>query len=146
MEAQLVQFLIKAKKAGYASGGWEKEKDGSNSTHFAEGEWKFHDNWFGGSPAGGREVVHYQNKPYWMMLYYDVDSREKEDLVPFLMKALSNLPEDFPARGPKEFREGDYRYENVWQGTIEEFSGEEKIFHNDKQLYYGKYIGGLVAK
>lgn len=28
------------------------------------------DNFFGGEPYGGREVVFYEEKPVWMMVYY----------------------------------------------------------------------------
>lgn len=50
---ELRQFLIRAKKAGYAAGGESvttQESDGSRSTRFEEGEFKFHDNFFGGEP------------------------------------------------------------------------------------------------
>lgn len=62
----LRKFLIIAKKAGYASGGESgavKEDNDSKSTRFEEGDFKFHDNWFGNEPFGGREVVFYKINP-----------------------------------------------------------------------------------
>lgn len=143
----LQQFLIEAKKHGYASDvPPQKEADGSFSNHFVKDEWSFHDNWFGGEPFGGREVVFYKQKPYWMMVYYGSDSQTDEGTIPFLRKALSNMPEDLPARGPKLFEEGDNRYQNLWKGALEKFSGEEKIFFKGNKVYQAEYAGGFVDR
>lgn len=140
----LKQFLTKAKKAGYASGKWDKEADGSNSTRHTDGQWSFHDNWFGGEPFGGREVVFRNNKPYWMMVYYGSDSGKAPGLIAFLQEALGMIPEDMPVRGPAELTEGEFKYKNNRTGNLEEFHGEEKIFCNGEEVYYAKYAGGLV--
>ena len=68
----LIKFLIESNKAGYASGQekqWIKELDGSTTIPFKKGEWHSQDNFFGGEPYGGRIVVFYKNKPYWIMVY-----------------------------------------------------------------------------
>jgi hypothetical protein len=148
-EETVKQFLIKAKKSGYAAGGEAtstrtEEEDGSKSTRFEEGDLKFHDNWFGGEPYGGREVVHYLGKPYWLMVYYGKDDQTAEGAIPLLLKALTNLPEELPVRGPKLLEDGEYRYENNWSGDLFEFFGEEKIYFQNKEVYYAKYQGGLV--
>ncbi|MCL5439013.1 MAG: DUF5680 domain-containing protein [Patescibacteria group bacterium] len=144
--SRLVGFLIRSKKEGYALGSKNiiREKDGSYSTRFKEGDFDFHDNWFGGEPFGGREVVKFKEKPYWMMVYYGADLTGKELVIPTLIKALSNMPIDFPARGPQVFEEGQFRYENEWEGGIEQFSGEEQILSNGERMYSAKYMGGLV--
>jgi hypothetical protein len=36
------------------------------------------------------------------------------------------------------------RYENNWQGEIDNFSGQEKIFIDGKEVYQAYYAGGLV--
>lgn len=145
MNKDLVKFLIKAKRNGYAGGNEAKESDGSCSTRFEEGDFKFHDNWFGAEPFGGREVVLYKKKPYWMMVYYGVEITGKNLAIPTLRKALSEMPEDFPARGPKSLQNGEYQYENKWEGDIEKFSGEEKITKSGQMVYNAKYIGGLLG-
>lgn len=143
----LKNFLIKAKKAGYASGGESvvtKESDGSKSTRFTEGDFAFHDNYFGGEPFGGREVVWYKEKPFWMMVYYGSDNQTAEGTIPMLLKALSNPPEEMPIRGPKFMEDGEYTYENSWEGTIEKFIGEEIIKYRGSGVYKANYQGGLV--
>jgi len=144
MKKTLMNFLIKAKKEGYAGGNQVKERDKSYSTRFEEGNWKFHDNWFGGEPFGGREVIFYKGKPYWIMVYYGVDLTGKNLAIPTLKKALLNTLSDFPARGPTSLKNGKYQYKNKWEGNIKKFSGEETINKGNKQVYKANYIGGLV--
>jgi hypothetical protein len=52
----LCKFLVKAKKTTYASGDDNKnikEKDGSTTLIFEDGDFKYQDNYFGGEPYGG---------------------------------------------------------------------------------------------
>jgi hypothetical protein len=123
-----VQFLIEAKKHGYAAGGEDivtREADGSKSTRYEEGDFSFHDNYFGGEPFGGREVVWFKRKPYWMMVYYGSNDHDPKTLIPVLVKALSNPPQEMPVRGPQELIDGEFKYINKWEGIMEQFSGEE---------------------
>lgn len=56
------------------------------------------------------------------------------------------MPTDAPYRGPKELKDGEFTYTNTWEGTIERYSGEEKITQNGKLVYKANYRGGLVDK
>ncbi|HCU70338.1 MAG TPA: hypothetical protein DIC35_01115 [Candidatus Moranbacteria bacterium] len=85
---KLCEFLVKAKKATYAAGDAAqkaKEKDQSTTIIFEERDWKYHDNYFGGEPYGGREVVFFQNKPVYMMVYYGWVNEKAEDVTRFMV-------------------------------------------------------------
>lgn len=59
---ELCKFLIKAKKSTYAAGDVAKkivEDDKSTTMTFEDGDWRYYDNYFGGEPYGGREVVYF---------------------------------------------------------------------------------------
>lgn len=146
----LIHFIHQAHQKGYASGeqtGTEKETDGSTSIHYQEGEWKSHDNFFGGEPYGGREVIFFQNKPVWIMLYYgwvDPSVEDIKSLYSFLQKALSRVSEEAPFRGPAEFKDEKLTYQNSWEGTIESFVGHEEILDGETVVYQADYMGGLV--
>ncbi|MBU1104306.1 DUF5680 domain-containing protein [Candidatus Parcubacteria bacterium] len=145
----LCQFLIDSNNAGYASGDekkWIKESDGSTTIPFEKGAWKSHDNFFGGEPYGGRTVVFYENRPYWIMVYYGwvKESIETTPIYKILRNALKQMPKDYPFRGPKEFKDGEYAYSNSWEGKINRFSGEEQITQGERLVYRANYIGGLV--
>ncbi len=145
----LRQFLIDSNKAGYAGGEekkWIKESDGSTTIPYTQGEWRSHDNFFGGEPYGGRVVVFYQNKPVWIMVYYGwvANGIETDPVYKILRSALKQMPEDAPFRGPKEFVDGEFAYHNIWSGDIERYSGEEQIIQGEKLIYKANYMGGLV--
>ena len=56
-EAALLRFLMDASRRGYAAGGSAvkvREADHSTTIVLEHGEWRFHDNYFGGEPYGGR--------------------------------------------------------------------------------------------
>lgn len=148
----LRKFLVYCGKEGYAAIQDEdeiRESDQSTSITLKQGPWKFHDNYFGGEPFGGREVVSYEDKPVWMMVYYGRADDSIDDIGPvyqILKKALAQIPEEAPYRGPKEFTDDDWRYENNWEGNLDNFSGEETIYHQDQKVYCAKYVGGLVDK
>lgn len=149
----LCQFLVEAKKATYAAGDNAQiitEADNSKSIYYKKGDYKYHDNFFGGEPFGGREVVFYQDKPLYMMTYYGkvlesvIDFKE----VPIILQhALAQIPLDHPFRGPKEFIENNFIYKNEYQGEIDDFSGQETISTNDGEIVFrAQYSGGLICQ
>lgn len=145
----LKHFLIDSNKAGYAGGDrkeWVKEPDGSTTIPFEKGPFKSHDNFFGGEPYGGRTIVFYEKKPVWMMVYYGwvAEGVESDPVYDVLRNALMGMPVDFPYRGPKEYKEGEFTYTNTWEGEVDRFSGEEQIKQGDKLIYKANYLGGLV--
>lgn len=145
----LKQFIYAASRATYASGDESlkvKQSDGSTTIEFLEGDFKFHDNYFGGEPYGGREVVFYQGKAVWMMVYYGFVHVEiaNAEVYGVLMEALRNTTKDAPYRGPKVFERDNWRYENIIEGEVENFHGTEKIYRDGEVVYEASYIGGLV--
>lgn len=145
----LRQFLVDSNKAGYAGGEekkWIKEPDGSTTIPFEKGQWKSHDNFFGGEPYGGRTVVLYEGKPVWLMVYYGwvAEGVEASLVYGILRNALMQMPADYPFRGPKEYPEGEAVYTNSWEGEVDRFKGEEKIIKNGELIYKADYLGGLV--
>lgn len=148
-ETDLCRFLVESNKAGYAGGQekqWVKERDGSTSISYERGDWKSHDNFFGGEPYGGRTIVFFKGDPYWIMVYYGSveHGMVNSPVYAFLRHALMQMPDDNPFRGPTEYHEGDYRYRNLWSGTTEAFSGKEIIVRGGTPVYHGQYVGGLV--
>jgi len=145
----LRQFLADSNNAGYAGGEekkWIKENDGSTTIPFEKGEWKSNDNFFGGEPYGGRIIVSYDGKPYWMMVYYGwvEEGVDANSVYGVLRNALKQMPADYPFRGPKELIDGEFKYSNSWKGDVSRYSGEEQITQGDKLIYKANYMGGLV--
>lgn len=161
----LTAFLVRAKKETYASGELAKkiiEADGSTSLIYEEIGWKYHDNYFGGEPFGGREVVSCKGKAVFLMTYYGKVLEHVSDFKPvyeFLQKALSQVSEKSPFRGPSFFvdnkvidiqkTEGSYvednfAYFNSPDGDIRNFCGNEIIIGSDVKVFEARYCGGLI--
>lgn len=148
---KLCKFLVEAKKSTYAAGKMAKkivENDKSTTLIFEDGDIKYNDNYFGGEPFGGREVVFLRGEPIYIMTYYGLVDESISDFEPVykvLQKALSLIPEDHPFRGPKEHIENDLTYVNSYTGEVDNFFGEEKIYSSDgKEIYKARYAGGFV--
>ncbi|NTV44408.1 MAG: hypothetical protein HGA67_01785 [Candidatus Yonathbacteria bacterium] len=145
---KLAQFIVEANRATYASGSEGiKKPDGSTSFHFEQGDFRYHDNYFGGEPYGGRTVVHYKGKPLWMMVYYGnvVDqSIDLKRVYAFLREVLCGS--DTPLRGPFVYGSQDRGYVNEVQGDLESFSGHEYITYGNLLTYTMQYSGGLVDR
>lgn len=144
---QIKKFLLACNKAGYAGGEekkWVKEKDGSTTIPFRMGQWESHDSFFGGEPYGGRTVVFYKKKPVWIMVYYGwvAEGINPDSVYTILREALMRMSEDAPFRGPQKHKS----YVNKWIGSVDRFSGEEKITQKGKLVYKANYMGGWVDK
>ena len=65
-------------------------------------------------------------------------------LYTFLQHALSLIPQQHPYRWPQTYDEQNLSYLNTFIGEIDNFSGEEIITQDGKEIYKAKYIGWLV--
>lgn len=150
MKKEFVDFLIKAKKNGYASESsvWKKADDGGKNIEFREGNLSYTDTYFGSLVDCGQERLYENDKVIWIMAYrggaLEGEDERAGDAFVFLRKCISKIPSDFPARGPNEFIEGDWRYENIWSGDIDNFVGEEYIYFKGERVCFRNYFGGLV--
>lgn len=145
----LCSFLLESNQTGYAGGQekeWVKEHDGSTTIEYTQGNFRSHDNFFGGEPYGGRLVVFHEHKPVWLMVYYGwvVEGVNPDEVYTVLREALQQIPSEAPFRGPRQLRHGEYLYSNDWQGTVERYTGREQITRNGSLVYQADYLGGLV--
>jgi len=149
-QTALLRLLVDASRRGYAAGGSAvktREADHSTTIVLEQGEWRFHDNYFGGEPYGGREVVFFRGQPVWMAVYYgQVDGTNVDAVYSFLQRALREAPAHFPVRGPEAFRDRRYSYRNGYEGGVARFSGHEIIHEDGRTVYTAHYAGGLVDR
>lgn len=145
---EIRKFLVRANRNGYGNTSVKPldENDGSHAITYKEEDWLFNDNYFGGEPFGGREVISHNNKAVWMMVYYGfvIDMTLQTEVYGFLKKALLNFTEDMPYRGPEKLEDGEWLYTNKVTGDFSNFSGEEVITFKNTEVYRAKYQGGLV--
>lgn len=146
---EIKKYLIESAKSGYASGdvaSWKDEKDHSKTITNNIGEFSMNDNFFGGEPYGGRQVIFKNKLPVWIMVYYGNVSEKQDpnEIYKVLREALKNPDEELPVRGPKTLDFEDYHYSFTWSGDIKRFLGNESIVRGRKIAYFANFIGGLV--
>jgi len=152
----LVEFLVKAKKATYASINAVEinaERPKHKELEFSEGELYYRDSYVGFFQAPGMEEVRFgkNGETIWTMAYaggmlyeFQNDAEFAKLAFNFLKKALSLVNEKIPFRGPEYLEEGDWKYINKIHGDINRFNGNEKIFFKNKEVFNQDYIGGIV--
>lgn len=135
----LLRFLRAAHQRGYAAGASARTvREVDHSTTIVCGPWRFHDNYFGGEPYGGRAVAFLEDRPVWMAVYYgrvDAPASDVQAVYSFLQRALLLAPDDLPVRGPDRFTAEPFGYRNVRHGDVADFWGEETIDCRPAGLY-----------
>lgn len=148
---ELEDFLYRADRP-HADGTADltSQANGSRTITYQEGEWVMTDNFFGGEPYGGHQVIHCSGEPVWLCAYYGIVLTEEgsTDLVyDFLRFVLRHASPSQPLRGPELFTshpESVMVYRNAVEGDITQFKLTETIHESGKMVYIANFIGGLV--
>lgn len=147
----LVEFIIKAKIAGYATGGENEElsfDDGSKGFTYSSGEYKYIDRYYGFNPFSGAEHIYNSDDSLiWKMNYYGEVLDKSADplkIYIFLREAMSCITPEYPFRGPANLKKGSLSYENVQNGTVLSFHGKETISDDGIIVYHLHYHGGRM--
>lgn len=149
IDKEMIDFLQRAKKATFASKTAKptKTKDDGLEYIYEERPFLYKDKYFGYFTDTGQEMVWNNGIPIWSMSYRggmlcheELSSR----CFSFLKRCLQRFPTDFFVRGPENYKEGEFRYENKWERDLNSFFGEEKIFWKEEQIYFRNYLGGTI--
>lgn len=140
-----IDFLIKAKKSGYAGKGIEaiSSRPSSHDFQYSEGDLKYIDTYIGGEKFAGEEALWIENTPFWSMNYIGRITGEGFS-GDFLKEVLLLVPKDKPYRGPLSYQKGDYTYHCFINGKFDWFQGLEEIFYNGAKVYECIFHGGLI--
>ena len=147
---ELAEFLAQAKISAYASqdqGGYELLEDGSCEFVYSHGDLSYRDRYFGFCAFAGEEVVFCKGKPLWVMNYCGELANAEvaaDETYAFLGKAMAQVSDAVPFRGPKLFSEGKFVYLNHVEGELGRFKGEEFILFAGEKAYRLYYCGGLL--
>lgn len=145
---KLKDFLLKA-NLPHANGTTQMKtvENGSRTINFSDGDFSMEDNFFGGEPYGGQQVVFYKHEPAWICVYYGrvlETSLSADKVYDFLREALQHPDSTKPQRGPASYQKGTLEYQNDLHGGLAEYFGREVILEHGKEIYWAKYMGGLV--
>ena len=143
-------FIVRAKAATYVGGGEHTApcRTGSHDLRFTDGEWSYHDSYFGGADFIGEEVVYFGEKPVWAMNYYGRILRD--DLLTaaqagqMIKTSLSRMYKEGRFLGGFAHTENELTYIDSSEGSAEHFHGREIIRRGQEVAYELLYHGGLV--
>ena len=149
MNKELINFIAFAKKQGYASTKIKpiKTSDGGSTYKIKKGNFTYADTYFGSITDSGQERVYFKGKVIWLMAYRGGIIKKHhlhQEAFNFLKRCISQMPKNFPARGPRKVKLGKFRYKNMWIGNISGFVGEENIYYNNEKICFRNYLGGLI--
>jgi hypothetical protein len=149
LDSSFVDFLLRAKRATYASGsGGEvaSSRLGSHDLPYQEGAYTYLDSYLGGYAFIGEEAVWQNGTPVWGMNYYGTMTVEAipAGFPAFLKLALRNAPPEAPYRGPNELADGTFTYTCRWEGDLSHFRGEETISESGQVIYVLNFHGGRI--
>lgn len=155
----LKMFLVTAKQRTYAAedGTAETLTDGAKQFVYRVGNLEYRDRYYGFDPFGGEEVVWRDSKPVWCMHYWGRvitqhvngavwnEMPSPDAIYGFLRRALREVGEGLPLRGPLRFDEGEWSYRATVDGTIEAFHGSEMIGYKIR-VYECYFRGGVLRE
>ncbi len=147
---ELNNFIVRAKAATYVGDGEHVSpcRTGSHDLRFSDGEWTYHDSYFGGTDFIGEEVVYFAERPAWAMNYYGRILRD--DLLTaaqagqMIKASLSRMYRENRFLGGFEHMENDLTYMDTSEGNAENFHGRETIRRGQELAYELVYQGGLI--
>ncbi|EZP76984.1 hypothetical protein H839_10318 [Parageobacillus genomosp. 1] len=152
--ANFIDFLVEAKKRTYASetnnASVRPLWNGAKQLEYQKGDYLYRDIYFGSVFFAGQEVVEEKERPVWSMVYSGgivIPSLPREQVASvyaFLRKALRLVDMQAPYRGPRQWQDGPYTYQNDYEGTWERFYGEERILIAGEKVYKLRYSGGMI--
>jgi hypothetical protein len=146
----LQEFLVHAKKAGYATAGEGGERtvvDGGKELTFARVPFRYRDRYFGFNPFIGQEVVWQDDTLVWAMNYYGYVHTlvvPVANVYAFLQQALRQVDVHLPLRGPRAWQSGNFTYWHQSTGDLDHFVGSEHIAFKGEEIYTLHYHGGNV--
>lgn len=148
--AELELFIVRAKQHTYAGDGPKllPYRLGAHDLQYTEGDWAYHDSYFGESDFIGQEIVYYERRPVWGMNYFGIilrpDKITAAQAGAMIKRSLTRLYQEGRFLGEFAHQEGALRYVDHNEGDVRSFHGREQISTDDEIVYELIYHGGLV--
>jgi hypothetical protein len=143
-------FIVAAKRCTYVGDGTPASplRPGSHDLERAQGEFAYHDCYFGGTDFVGEEVVYWRKRPVWAENYFghvlepDLISAERAGQV--IKSSLTKMYAEGRFLGGFQATDGDCAYHDTSTGDTTWFQGREWIELAGRTVYELYYHGGLI--
>jgi hypothetical protein len=148
--AELANFIVAAKRSTYVGSGSPTPslRPGSHDLEFADGDFLYHDTYFGGTDFVGEEVVYWRGTPVWAENYFgrvlEPELITGERVGEVIKSSLTKMYAEGRFLGGFEAQDGDCRYQDASRGDVTWFQGREWIDRDERLVYELYYHGGLI--
>lgn len=147
---------VEPRRPGYKRLQWpypdDKMPEQDKEDYKGWGNWRLEDEYTGYFRAPGMTTVYYKDQPVWTMQYgghgqtEGYEGRAKQTYE-FLKVALRQVTREMPFRGPKEYIEGNKRYEfALLEGDITDCLWREKIIEDGQLTFTQTGLAGIVIQ
>ena len=143
-------FIVAAKRQTYVGDGAKllSYRQGSHDLQYAEGDFTYHDCYFGGTDFAGEEVVYWRGRPVWAENYFghivDESLISAERVGGVIKSSLTKMYAEGRFLGGFEATDGDCTYHDTSAGDATWFQGREWIERVGRTAYELYYHGGLI--
>jgi hypothetical protein len=143
--------IVRAKRATYVGSGSAllPYRLHSHDLQFQDGDWTYHDSYFGGSDFLGQEIVYFQMAVVWGMNYYGrllkPDRITAAEIGQMIKKSLTVMYGENRFLGGFEYTDGKLTYVDGNDGNVCAFQGKEMINLDGELVYELAYHGGLIT-
>ncbi|MBI1982448.1 MAG: hypothetical protein HYY87_02450 [Candidatus Levybacteria bacterium] len=149
---EALSFLLKARSKTYAGGKGEVRPvfPKLHQLEYREKDFLYRDIYnMGNGIFMGFENVYFKNKPVISTSYFgNFVKTTEEEVDKILRRALIENWETTRLWHNVEWKSKNYTYlceADTSSGSLDEFSGSEKILKDTKQIYYFYYAGGFIG-
>jgi hypothetical protein len=143
----LKEFLYIARANTFAADATSIENPrllASTQLEFQKASYFYRDVFFSGNKRFmGQEIIYQDSKPVWGMNYIGSQIGKME--TSFLKEALLKLVKKCRFGQSCGYEKREYKYQDQGRGDLAEFSGQEEIFSEGKNIYKLNYQGGLIS-
>ena len=145
---------VDPQRPGYKELQWPYPEMSEEDTESYKGweDWLLRDSYTGYFRAPGMTIIYYKGQPAWTMQYgghgqtEGYEDRAKQTYE-FLKAALRQVVPETPLRGPKEYIEGNRRYEfALLEGDITDCLWREKIIEGGQLTFTQTGLAGIVIQ
>lgn len=149
---ELEAFIVAAKRRTYVGDGANllSYRQGSHDLQHSEGDFVYHDCYFGGTDFVGEEVVYWRGRPVWAENYFgriiDPALISPERTGQVIKASLTKMYAENRFLGGFEATDGDCAYHDTSTGDAAWFQGREWIERFGRTAYELYYHGGLIRE
>lgn len=147
--SELTDFLVETKTCLPADAATPVSPGPVKRHTYSRPPFRYAGEYLGDTVDIGREIVWYEDVPFWGMTCHGGLLREfvsmRRPVFLFLRQALALLDPACPIRGARHLDRDGFVYVNHLTGDVRSFVGRDAVYWRDRLICFYDYIGGEIG-